>query len=57
MARPILAFTLSQSVYDWLKEKQKNSAVNISGFVSRLLEEVMIKEMEDKFENTERIPD
>lgn len=40
-----MAFTLSQEVHDWLREKKKES-VSMSNFVNRLLEAAMIAEME-----------
>ena len=47
MASYMRAFNLSKQVDEWLDKKKKES-VNLSAFVTRLLEEAMIKELESQ---------
>lgn len=52
----VKAFSVSTDVAEWLAQKNGQS-INISLFVNKILENAMIKEMEEKLnENTERTP-
>ena len=43
----IISLSVSQDVANWLAEKKKNSSANISSLVNSIIEERMIKEMEE----------
>jgi len=43
----IISLSVSQDVANWLAEKKKNNSANISSLVNSIIEERMIKEMEE----------
>lgn len=45
--KTIISISVSQPVAAWLAEKKKNSSANISALVNSILEERIIKEMEE----------
>ncbi len=46
----IISLSVSQDVANWLAEKKKNNSANISSLVNSIIEERMIKEMEESLD-------